>query len=519
MADPVHLTGISDRPAGLGILSGMTDPLHAPRKNSAPGFLRPPSLRLAISLILAAAGFFLWTFRSDLLRLIAEDDDILLGRYQLEHFIWLCVGSGLLWWLAYLSAVRPKSWKKRGFRILSVVLSLGAALLVLDVTLRLVRQPDYLTTRTRQEGEWPGEGIQDLLFHRPPNMRYEVVYEDLPEAALTYPDAPRGFGKVHLSLTTDGRGFRNQSDLDRYDIVAVGDSFTEGSRISDDEAWPVLLASRLGRSVYNLGMSGTSPRVYLDQFVNLGLQLRPEIAVFMIYEGNDFREADQTGFLEGFNDSINRAVKSSPIALAIKRRMIEILGPINNDAAVPGIERLSWMPVRVRTDQGEQAYSFEPERLADLDWERDEFLRSDQWIHLSRTVESLKQVCDEQGIRLIIAFAPSKPHVILPLVAEAVPAEPLRTFASYARRGLPPAEPFKRRLFQRLSVRESVLEEFSHRQGIGFVSTTSNLREWAARGNQVYYTYDQHWTRLGHEAAAEAIARHLQVVKPPAAGR
>jgi hypothetical protein len=39
-----------------------------------------------------------------------------------------------------------------------------------------------------------------------------------------------------------------------------------------------------------------------------------------------------------------------------------------------------------------------------------------------------------------------------------------------------------------------------------------------ARGVQVYYTYDQHWTWLGHAAAAEKIRRYLADSAGPSEG-
>ena len=46
-------------------------------------------------------------------------------------------------------------------------------------------------------------------------------------------------------------------------------------------------------------------------------------------------------------------------------------------------------------------------------------------------------------------------------------------------------------------------------EGIEFISTTDILREQMTRGVQVYYTYDQHWTRWGHLAVAQIVSRYL----------
>ena len=51
--------------------------------------------------------------------------------------------------------------------------------------------------------------------------------------------------------------------------------------------------------------------------------------------------------------------------------------------------------------------------------------------------------------------------------------------------------------------------EWCRRQSIPFVSLTGPLREAVSNGKQVYLTYDQHWTPVGHEVVAQAVHRYL----------
>ena len=97
----------------------------------------------------------------------------------------------------------------------------------------------------------------------------------------------------------------------------------------------------------------------------------------------------------------------------------------------------------------------------------------------------------------------------MPLVRNHVPAGALRGFASLRKKGLPPADEFKDELYARLDTQESVFSEFCESKGIELISTTDVLRERMAQGVQVYYTYDQHWTKWGHAAVAEVIAKYL----------
>ena len=74
---------------------------------------------------------------------------------------------------------------------------------------------------------------------------------------------------------------------------------------------------------------------------------------------------------------------------------------------------------------------------------------------------------------------------------------------------LPPAEEFKSEVFRRLDVQEETFRAFCAEQGVEFLSLTAALRAKIAEGVQVYYAYDQHWTRLGHVIAADAVASYL----------
>jgi hypothetical protein len=62
----------------------------------------------------------------------------------------------------------------------------------------------------------------------------------------------------------------------------------------------------------------------------------------------------------------------------------------------------------------------------------------------------------------------------------------------------------------RLGVKESAIEEFCRQQSIEFVSLTEPLRRKISEGQQAYFTYDQHWTPIGHEVAADTLYLYLR---------
>jgi len=476
-------------------------------------------IKICLGLGIVLLSFCIWFFPSNVVELIARHRHVLLGRYSVERFSLFFFLTPILWLAAYaLWASIKLSSKQVAFRVVALVFSVILATLAAHILGQLTRKPRYVEKEVKFRKDWPGgDQIHDVVRHRPPNRLYRVRYADVPPAARSYPDAPQGYPAVDLTLTVDARGYRNLTSFEQYDIVTVGDSFTEGSRVSDDEPWPVLLGKKLNRNVYNLGISGGQPDYYLNVFRAFGLDLKPKIAIFMIYEGNDFKgirlKKGSTSPEQPLGKRIEKAIKYSPVVMGFKTAFIKYLGPINAHGPVPGVEILSWMPVEVPSGPDAKYYAFRPKRLTRLYWTECEFRQSVGWTSTAKVFKMIKDICDREGIRLVFAYAPSKPHVVMPLVKENISPEHLRAFASFKKRGLPPPEEFKNKLYDRLGTQEKVLREFCQNQDIEFVSTTAALQKMAAGGRQVYYTYDQHWTSLGHIAVAEELFRYFTAEK------
>ena len=75
-------------------------------------------------------------------------------------------------------------------------------------------------------------------------------------------------------LSVDAEGFRRSAALpDDGVILAVGDSFTSGEEVKDDETWPAHLQQLLGRRVLNAGVSGYG----FDQIVLRAERIVPDL--------------------------------------------------------------------------------------------------------------------------------------------------------------------------------------------------------------------------------------------------
>jgi len=486
-------------------------------------------IRILVCILTAVVYVVLWSIPSNIGRLIARDRDILLGRYSLEKVTLLFFLPVILAPFLYiLFAPDKKKFKLRIFQVIAIVITLIPGIFVVDLVLRMKNQSHYVET--------------DKGFHRPPNQKYEIETSDKPEKAGTFQKIRQGYPDMKCILSTDSMGFRNTRDYEECDILAIGDSFVEGSDVSDEDTWPAILSELTGKSVCNMGMSGTDPLDYYDRFKKLGLSKKPKTVVCMIYEGNDFNvkgslqqrlDALKKGLREPltFSRRIRKFRKTSPVILGVRHAILYLCTPskeeiaedveenspdseenivekteVSKEVLDPLGKGISWLPVKTPDSENGKYYHFPPKRMLSFYHEKDEFANSTGWKCAEYALLKLKSKCDENDIRFIVVFAPTKPHVLIPLLKERIPPETFHAFAALKNRSLPGPEVFTKELFDNMNVVKNQIAGFCKNNNIEFVDPSDVLRKDMEKGNQVYFTYDQHWTPPGHRLTAEAIA-------------
>ena len=447
--------------------------------------------------VVIPANALLWIIPSDVVELVARDRHTLLGRYSREHFSWI-VGVLIISVIGlYIDWAPARKRRKRSFQIIAGLLFLVPSIAVVDY---LARSPQ------------PGHYVRDsLAYHRRPNETFTVDFADRPEARRTYPHSPKGFGTVKCIYHTDARGFRNRHNQEQYDIVVLGDSFAEGSGVSDEDPWPVKLAGESRLSVLNLGMSGYGPVNYLASLQEYGSKLSPGIVLCMLYEGNDFRSDRSSVPARGatLSSRLKRYFKQSPIRNAIDGLFVEYLGPIACERDLAGLDVLSWLPLAIPDGAQANYYAFAPKQLLQSYVSEEKFRQSKQWRSPADVLSEMNKLCRSAGAELIIVFAPTKAHVVMPLVRDGLPADKVHAFASLRSDKLPPPGEFVANLYSRLAARESVVRQWCRREGVPYIDTTPSLRRHISAGRQVYYTYNQHWTPIGHDVVAETVSLFL----------
>lgn len=440
--------------------------------------------------IALAINVIVWIVPSNVAEQVARDRQTLLGRYSREHFAWIIALipiTAISVWIHLSPNNQVK--KKKAFKLVAALMAIVPVLLAFDVYLRLTI-------------DW-GYEMGELAYHRTPDRRIEGVFEDKPAAYRTYPNAPPGFGRVEYVMTIDRRGFRNLETLDDCQVLALGDSFTEGSRVSDEEAWPRRFSTLSGAKVYSLGISGYAPQHMLAAFREYGVSLEPQYVFLSIYEGNDFRSAKP---LKKAPAEWTRIFKRSPLREALDEFLIQSLGPIGAKRDLSELDILSWQPIAYPSGDSARHYAFPPSFLEHHYESREDFESGKHWSRFREIIEEILQVTRDSGAELVLIYGPTKPRVVMPLVRDTLPADKVRAFTNI--RGkveLPPADEFLGRMFEYLDAKEDVTRQWCQKNGVAFVSLTEPLRDAVREGRQPFYTYDEHWSPIGHEVAARTL--------------
>ena len=133
--------------------------------------------------------------------------------------------------------------------LISTSLSLAAA----EVLLRFTA-PDWLHARVAFAAVGDPTGGSDAGLPREYRDGRFVGFTPLRTVTLSHPE-------YRTRVTFDGHGARRgkgQAWNPARGVLVLGDSFTFGVGVGDDEAWPGLWAEASGRPVLNLGAPGST---------------------------------------------------------------------------------------------------------------------------------------------------------------------------------------------------------------------------------------------------------------------
>jgi hypothetical protein len=117
---------------------------------------------------------------------------------------------------------------------------------------------------------------------------------------------------------------------------------------------------------------------------------------------------------------------------------------------------------------------------------------------------------------VLLAYFPAKSHIYFPYIAD--PADQASvlsaawalTLDENGRLEAVPTPTPPELLVSRLDNQRTAVGNLAARMGIPFVDVSAPMKEAAAHGEVLYYTYDTHWTPRGHEIAGRTVADYIR---------
>jgi len=307
---------------------------------------------------------------------------------------------------------------------------------------------------------------------------------------------------------TDAQGFKNKTGLsqkDTLDLVAVGDSLTEGMGVSISDTWVSLLTDK-GMTAYNLGVQGYAPMQMAGAFKRYGMNYRPKHVVIGYYAGKFVREGmflgeeSTSGKERGFTGGLEniRALEAMR-GHEIRRKYRYFFSAIyalarsyirggsgafcyESKRIDPPFDRY-YVEIHSQDGVGQQKRVEEIER------------KGPEWVSTLQSFNQVKEMADVVGAKTTLVYFPSRGLIYY----EAAMGEAI-----------------KGRTLEEVEIDE--FEEFAAENKIHFVDLTPVLKKYVdelvdAEFNDIsllpYFMIDGHLSKIGNQLVANHLYNEL----------
>lgn len=467
-------------------------------------------------------------------------------------------------WVVGLLILCRMAWTRRGpaqqpptflgvskFTLLkgaAVTVSLLAALAVSEVMLRALGDhvPSGIVAERHDLGEVNRDPhwIDSTRYGRRLRASVETLNEwrdgDIVRMGFIPPQSSPG--PLHkFSFHTDAEGFRNHAVRDRFDIAALGDSFTDAMTMAGDESWPARLEGVLGVPVQNYGTAGFGPQQELLVLKDYVAPHRPRTVVLAFFAGNDIFDAEAFDAFQRSGGTIKRPQQGwrtkdvvsradSWFVVSALRAAGRSLGthqgtvvaaevtpaaPIEPPVATAPAFDNGWFDLPVAGKR--LRFAFMPPYLNTLNFSREDLAARQGWQLTSDAIKEMQTVSRSFGATFVVMFVPFKSQVYLPVVETAVSKEQITSaFHFYMERygrNVDVDRVFANRLAQ-----NALMERLCAEAGIPFLDTTPALAARVAQGENVYFPDESHLNEDGEALLAQTLAAFLKAETKPRTG-
>ncbi len=315
----------------------------------------------------------------------------------------------------------------------------------------------------------------------------------------------------HVRFVTDANGFPNSpSDNMTYDIVTIGDSFTEGRTVANP--WPRRVAEQMNSSTLNLGQAAFGPQEEVEVLKQYGLEKQPKWIIMAYFEGNDLHDA---AAYERFPPLIVMRVGRHYFTRGIDK----LNSLLQEDSDPPGLttDVDFQYPITVSINGKTRDVAFFPFYISWLTVTHEEIEYSNNYRFATETILRARDLSEASGAQFLLIYIPSKLHVYVESLSEETISQVLTNvqilqlneagFFDQKAQNITPEI-----LRERIDDQATLLAEFATQHNINFLDLTTHYQDATKSGAELYYAFDTHWNQEGHDLAALLIAEHIQTM-------
>ena len=274
--------------------------------------------------------------------------------------------------------------------------------------------------------------------------------------------------RVKTNLNLPEIGFRGGSLGGNAWAAAVGDSFTFGVGVDQEDTWVYRLAKALGREIVNLGIPAQGPPQYTRVLKHYALPLHPRV-IFYCFYFNDL-------------DSANRFYRMKRTLVPVSRylRQYSVLYNLIRNSRTSAVEE----PATLRGGDVELEISAEALQRT---LERQNRSFEPHWKLTVKELDEAIRASKETNVDLVMLYLPSRWEAYWELIK--------------SQDHLPEALDIDK-------LRRTVVEYCGARK-IPCFDLTPALKREAEQGKQLYFRSDGHWNKEGNRIVAEAVHKFL----------
>jgi lysophospholipase L1-like esterase len=436
---------------------------------------RGRAVQATVWIVALVAVFLLWWLTRD-----ARDlPDRLWRAYYASTVAANIAATGVILGFAWI-VNDVRQWRLRTAQVLLACSATGLTLACIELPVLLFDYDYGIVFGTHTSDTWlqlaTGINLADdeLIYVRRPHSRYTgSVVGNL--TWLGVPSRPPN----SFDLRYDQHGFRNNQDLTRADVVAIGDSFVEGAEVAETETVSARMAAILGTPVANLGLGGYGPQQELAVLRRFGMPLAPRVVTWFVFGGNDlsdvetyeWRQQHMAEFLAPATVEARSFVRNALLALAARTTSARhsesptaALHAVNFRTSAGTVERLY-------LDSAEEAWP------------------PHGWDVLTRVLSQASDLARQGDARLLVVYVPRK----------------LRVYSGFVE-----APPGAYAHVWEMNNLPEVLGAWCRGHAIPYLDATIPLRAAVRSGRSVYLPDDVHWSAAGHAVAAEAVSTMIR---------